>query len=621
MAAELLTDASRALDANGNPFSGAKWYFYATGTLTPQSVYTTAALSVPHANPVVADSGGKFAPIYLDASLQYRGILENASGTTTIYDIDPINDGTTGFLQLGTGAVPRTDQDKLREFGMSVKDFGAVGDGVTDDTAAIQKALDAGAFHVYLPNGTYRAANLTMTTSSQRLIALGNVIIKKNANGPIITCSGDEQELNGISFFGDAASPVFTGHNVVSTGNGFKMINCGSRWAYARAVLATGSSVQFDGTCDIYQTADATSDGYDIELGVSGTATLYHRIHGIRTSQSTGGIKLLETGKATIVQCQFGKLTTDPGTGAGGSVGPAVLACRINGATQANQTGTKIGSGVSTSANITFGGVAGVAISSIVRTSAVLATMTTGTAHGLTTGDLVSVTGAYPVPFNVTAVAITVTGSNTFTYAVATDPVTAANVVTANYAVGPVVSGMSLAEDVEMGGGTTVTINANVIESTFNMLGLSPSVAFVNRAPGNSITHGPIAFTTVMSALAGSPDIGNGSVTMKYSRAGKTVILNDFQFDFGSTTNMGATATQFSLPCPSGSQIAHGSGRISDTGVGSKLCVLEVGSQVNFLRIYSDTTSGGFSGTPVDGTVPITFATGDSIRGSVSYTV
>ena len=46
MAAELLTDASRALDANGNPFSGAKWYFYATGTLTPQAVYADAGLSV-----------------------------------------------------------------------------------------------------------------------------------------------------------------------------------------------------------------------------------------------------------------------------------------------------------------------------------------------------------------------------------------------------------------------------------------------------------------------------------------------------------------------------------------------------------------------------------------------
>lgn len=45
---------------------------------------------------------------------------------------------------------------------VSVKDYGAVGDGVTDDTAAIQAALDSGAKSVYLQSGTYKITSLLM---------------------------------------------------------------------------------------------------------------------------------------------------------------------------------------------------------------------------------------------------------------------------------------------------------------------------------------------------------------------------------------------------------------------------------------------------------------------------
>ena len=57
-----------------------------------------------------------------------------------------------GYKPSATGAVKRPVKDKLGDV-LSVKDFGAKGDGVTDDTAAIKLALAAGVG--YFPRGTY----------------------------------------------------------------------------------------------------------------------------------------------------------------------------------------------------------------------------------------------------------------------------------------------------------------------------------------------------------------------------------------------------------------------------------------------------------------------------------
>jgi hypothetical protein len=108
------------------------------------------------------------------------------SGNTITFSIAPplnssieIMTNETGIINAGNataisytaslaGATAQTVQTKLEQY-VSVKDFGAVGDGVADDTAAIQAAIDTER-GVFLPKGTYLVtSSLTITYNGARL--------------------------------------------------------------------------------------------------------------------------------------------------------------------------------------------------------------------------------------------------------------------------------------------------------------------------------------------------------------------------------------------------------------------------------------------------------------------
>lgn len=81
---------------------GATLTFSATGTSTPQNTYTTEALSVANANPVVADANGLFPAIYLDPTLpSYRALLKTAAGVQlALWDGVPSNQGVQQSLTV-----------------------------------------------------------------------------------------------------------------------------------------------------------------------------------------------------------------------------------------------------------------------------------------------------------------------------------------------------------------------------------------------------------------------------------------------------------------------------------------------------------------------------------------
>jgi hypothetical protein len=77
----------------------------------------------------------------------------------------------SSWTQTGSSAVTRTVDEKLKDV-VSVKDFGAVGDGVADDTAAIQAAINTGK-SVQIPEGVYLVTSIVRSLNNAALTLIG----------------------------------------------------------------------------------------------------------------------------------------------------------------------------------------------------------------------------------------------------------------------------------------------------------------------------------------------------------------------------------------------------------------------------------------------------------------
>lgn len=95
------------LSSAGGLLPGAKLYFYQTATSTPQNTYQDVLLATPHANPVVADASGIFAPIYLDPALPNYRVKLATSADVQVYQVDdvPSNQNEAQTFRL-TAAAP-----------------------------------------------------------------------------------------------------------------------------------------------------------------------------------------------------------------------------------------------------------------------------------------------------------------------------------------------------------------------------------------------------------------------------------------------------------------------------------------------------------------------------------
>lgn len=185
------------------------------------------------------------------------------------------------FTQDGTGAVLSNVDAKLNEI-VSVKDYGAVGDGATDDAAAIQAAYDANpGRRIHIPKGVYAissAINLNLDQTTLEGDGAGSWIYGYNARlttGTVFKWTGAAGGT--MVYAGSIKGNVSQVITAISKANPAEITIVGHGYI-------TGSLVKIDGgdMTEIDETFIVTSTGADTFTLDGEDSTAY-------TTYTTGG--------------------------------------------------------------------------------------------------------------------------------------------------------------------------------------------------------------------------------------------------------------------------------------------------------------------------------------------
>lgn len=245
--------AAGVVDSAGLPIASGRARFYQPGTLTPVTVYADSAAAGAVTPPLILTAGGTGIAYTQQPT---RMIVKDATDTNTLFDgnvnttraesdyvtstafnggvetrLQTILDsvatslgGSAGFwtYKQASNGTERNLTSVIGDLGVSVKSFGAVGNGVADDTAAMQATItyvaSLGGGTVYVPNGTYLISSaLSITTKGLDIVGAGassSTIRQTNA-----TANGISVAIpSGTSVISNRIAALTIDHATTSTG-------------------------------------------------------------------------------------------------------------------------------------------------------------------------------------------------------------------------------------------------------------------------------------------------------------------------------------------------------------------------------------------------------------------
>jgi hypothetical protein len=219
------------------------------------------------------------------------------------------------FTAGGVGSAGRTVQAKFAEVQVSVKDYGALGNGAADDTTAIQgavnKVVSLGGGTVFFPAGTYPiSAAITMTTSANISVALigsGNAvtIVKQNngaANGITV---GTGIVAFRIADLEVRAASTSTGVALQMTSGQMLLIALDRVNLRFFAQAATGLGAKLFSNGVVLLNGVVATTGIGTSPVIQGTFDGAVIIGGVFQAASTGTTMLFEATSNTYTTCQI----------------------------------------------------------------------------------------------------------------------------------------------------------------------------------------------------------------------------------------------------------------------------------------------------------------------------